>query len=177
MGELAHIRDAREPGPGTAMRARLAGFAHTLRVAGFAIGCAEVQDAARLLATPIADRPEKLCGALRALFSSRHSDLGRFDELFDAFWRGRGAKRATRVTAQGSCRSFAAQIRDRTGRRRSTRRPAGNNQCAGPLRGHERRQGPQRRRLRTGGALVERYPENRRGERPGRGAPARPPRG
>jgi len=100
MGALAHIRDASEPGLGPAMRARLTGFAQTLRGAGFAIGRAEVQDAVRLLATPIADRPEKLRAAFRALFSSRHSDLGRFDELFDAFWRGRGAKRASRVTAQ-----------------------------------------------------------------------------
>jgi uncharacterized protein with von Willebrand factor type A (vWA) domain len=27
--------------------------------------------------------------------------LARFDELFDAFWRGRGAKRASKITAQG----------------------------------------------------------------------------
>jgi len=101
MGALAHIRDARDAGPGPAMRMRLAGFAHTLRGAGFAIGRAEVQDAARILATPLAERPERLRGALRALFSSRHSDLARFDELFDAFWRGRGAKRATRISAQG----------------------------------------------------------------------------
>jgi uncharacterized protein with von Willebrand factor type A (vWA) domain len=35
------------------------------------------------------------------LFSSRHSYLARFDELFDAFWRGRGASRAAQITAQG----------------------------------------------------------------------------
>jgi uncharacterized protein with von Willebrand factor type A (vWA) domain len=90
-----------EDGPGPAMRRRLAGFAHTLRGAGFAIGHAETRDAARLLATPLSEKPERLRAAFRALFCSRHAELARFDELFDAFWRGRGAKRATRITAQG----------------------------------------------------------------------------
>ncbi len=87
--------------PGAAMRRRLAGFVATLRGAGFAIGHAEVADAARLLASPIADRPDSLHAALKALVSSRHSDLARFDELFQAFWRGRGARQAVRVSAQG----------------------------------------------------------------------------
>jgi uncharacterized protein with von Willebrand factor type A (vWA) domain len=94
------------------MRARLAGFVHTLRGAGLAIGHAEVQDAARILATPLAERPELLRAALKSLLCSRHSDLGRFDELFEAFWRGRGAKTAARVTAHGlaarSSRKFEA---------------------------------------------------------------------
>src|SRR5271154_4773000 len=99
MNALASIRDAAGPGP--AMLKRLAGFAQTLRGAGFAIGHAELLDAARILATPLAERPEWLRAALKALFCSRHSDLARFDELFGAFWRGRGAKRASRISAQG----------------------------------------------------------------------------
>jgi uncharacterized protein len=99
-----------EGGPGPAMRLRLAGFARTLRGAGLAIGHAEVQDAARLLASPLAARPESLRSALQALFCSRHADLQRFGDLFDAFWRGRGARRAAKVTARGlaarSPRSF-----------------------------------------------------------------------
>jgi uncharacterized protein with von Willebrand factor type A (vWA) domain len=88
-------------GPGPKMRARLAGFAQTLRGAGLAIGHAEVQDAARILATPLAERPELLRAGLKSLFCCRHADLARFDELFEAFWRGRGAKPSARVTAQG----------------------------------------------------------------------------
>jgi uncharacterized protein len=111
MSALPVIREE-SGGPGPKMRIRLAGFVETLRGAGLAIGHAEVLDAARLLASPLADRPELFRGALKALFCSRHSDLARFDDLFRAFWRGRGSKRATRVSAQGlaarSPRTFEA---------------------------------------------------------------------
>jgi uncharacterized protein with von Willebrand factor type A (vWA) domain len=98
--QLIHRR-AQDSGPGPMMRARLVGFVHTLRGAGVAIGHAEVQDAARLLTTSVAERPEFLRAALKSLFCSRHSELERFDELFQAFWRGRGVKTAARVTAHG----------------------------------------------------------------------------
>jgi len=98
---MGALRLIEEDGPGSAMRRRLAGFAHTLRGAGFALGHREVADAARLLATPLAERPERLRAALRALFCSRQNDLARFSELFDAFWLGRGAKRAAKITSQG----------------------------------------------------------------------------
>ena len=101
MGALAQLRPDEPPGPGPAMRRRLVGFAQTLRGAGFAIGQREVQDAALLLTTPLGERPERLRAALKALFSSRHADSARFDELFDAFWRGRGAKTMAKITAQG----------------------------------------------------------------------------
>jgi uncharacterized protein len=79
---------------GLGMRRRLAGFARTLRDAGFSIGRSETGDAALVIASPLADRPERLRAALRALFASNRSEYERFDELFDAFWRGRGVKRA-----------------------------------------------------------------------------------
>jgi uncharacterized protein with von Willebrand factor type A (vWA) domain len=88
------------PGPGPAMRKRLAGFVITLRDAGFVIGRAETQDAARLMSSPIAERPERLRAAMRTLFASRRTELARFDELFDAFWRGRGVKSAVRINAE-----------------------------------------------------------------------------
>src|SRR3984957_9825103 len=83
--------------PGASMRRRLAGFVATLRGAGFAIGHAETADAARVIASPAADRPHGLCIALRALFCSRQTELARFDELFAAFWRGRGVRHAERL--------------------------------------------------------------------------------
>jgi uncharacterized protein with von Willebrand factor type A (vWA) domain len=77
------------------MRRRLAGFAGTLREAGFSVGRSEIGDAARAIASPLADRPEGLRAALKALFASNRSEYERFDELFDAFWRGRGVRRAS----------------------------------------------------------------------------------
>jgi uncharacterized protein with von Willebrand factor type A (vWA) domain len=87
--------------PGASMRRRLSGFVATLRAAGFAIGHAETADAARMIASQAADRPDSLCAALRALFCSRQTELTRFDELFAAFWRGRGVRQATRIAAHG----------------------------------------------------------------------------
>jgi uncharacterized protein with von Willebrand factor type A (vWA) domain len=87
-------------GPGPAMRKRLAGFVVTLRHAGFVIGQAEAQDAARLIMSPMAERPERLRAAMRTLFASRRTEIARFDELFDAFWRGRGVKRAVKIDAE-----------------------------------------------------------------------------
>jgi uncharacterized protein with von Willebrand factor type A (vWA) domain len=88
--------------PGASMRRRLAGFVASLRGAGFAIGQAETADAARLLASSVADRSDSLRAALSALFCSRQTDLARFDELFAAFWRGRGMKQAMRIATQGA---------------------------------------------------------------------------
>jgi len=88
------------PGPGPAMRKRLSGFVVTLRDAGFVIGQAEAQDAARLMSSPMAERPERLRAAMRTLFASRRTELARFDELFDAFWRGRGVKSAVKINAE-----------------------------------------------------------------------------
>ena len=89
-------------GPGPAMRKRLAGFVVTLRDAGFAIGQAETQDAARLMSSPMAERPERLRAAMRALLASRPTEIARFDALFDAFWRGRGVRRAVRIDADAA---------------------------------------------------------------------------
>src|SRR3984893_9459561 len=70
-------------------RRRLAGFARTLRDNGFRVGLAETRDALQVLASPAPLRPASLKPALRSLFCATHSDWERFDEIFDAFWRGR----------------------------------------------------------------------------------------
>src|ERR1700691_3458068 len=73
-------------------RRRLAGFARTLRDNGFRAGLAETRDALQVLASPAALRATSLKPALRALFCATHSDWQRFDEIFDAFWRGEGMR-------------------------------------------------------------------------------------
>ncbi|HEY1779911.1 MAG TPA: VWA domain-containing protein [Roseiarcus sp.] len=87
--------------PGAGMRRRLSGFTATLRGAGFSVGRSETGDAARVIASPLADRPERLRAALKALLASNRSEYERFDELFDAFWRGRGVRRAQATVALG----------------------------------------------------------------------------
>ena len=73
-------------------RRRVAGFARTLRDNGFRVGIAETRDALQVLASPTALRPTSLKPALRSLFCATHSDWERFDEIFDAFWQGRGMR-------------------------------------------------------------------------------------
>jgi uncharacterized protein with von Willebrand factor type A (vWA) domain len=78
---------------GAAMREKLAGFARTLRDNGFKVGLAESADALALLASPAATRPSSLKPAMKALFCATRSDWQRFDEIFNAYWRGRGMRR------------------------------------------------------------------------------------
>jgi uncharacterized protein with von Willebrand factor type A (vWA) domain len=87
-------RENGEPAPDTGelARRRLAGFARTLRDNGFRVGLAETRDALAVLASPAALRPVALKPALRALFCATRSDWQRFDEIFDAFWRGHGMR-------------------------------------------------------------------------------------
>src|SRR5262249_43780336 len=83
------MRDDDERSGSFGARRRLAGFARTLRDNGFKVGLAETRDALAVLASPAAARPSSLQSALRALFCATHSDWERFDDIFDAFWRGR----------------------------------------------------------------------------------------
>ncbi|WP_166303611.1 vWA domain-containing protein [Bradyrhizobium sp. 2S1] len=68
---------------------KLAAFLRTLRDGGFAVGLAEGQDAAALMAAGYAARPGLLRSALKHLFSTRKADWDRFDGIFDAFWLGK----------------------------------------------------------------------------------------
>jgi uncharacterized protein with von Willebrand factor type A (vWA) domain len=88
------------PSIGAGLRRRLAGFARTLRDNGFAVGLAETRDALAVLASPAAARPALLRPALRALFCTDRSDWQRFDEIFAAFWQGRGMKRLAPAQAK-----------------------------------------------------------------------------
>jgi uncharacterized protein with von Willebrand factor type A (vWA) domain len=78
---------------GAGVRRRLAGFVRTLRDNGFAVGLAETRDALAILASPAALQSTFLQPALRALFCATRSDWERFDEIFAAYWFGRGMRR------------------------------------------------------------------------------------
>jgi uncharacterized protein len=103
MSTSAHSRESGNPVLGPRLRGdervelpgarrRLAGFARTLRDNGFRVGLAETSDALSVLASPAAAHPASLKSALRALFCATHSDWQRFDEMFDAYWRGAGMR-------------------------------------------------------------------------------------
>jgi uncharacterized protein len=133
-----------------ATRHRLAGFARTLRDNGFRIGLAETHDALQVLASPAAIWPAALKPALRSLFCATHSDWERFDEIFDAFWRGHGMRArqilseipsashvSARRLAEASVPSEALKLPDRT-----ERRSGGDDH---PADGRGRREGASRR--------------------------------
>ncbi len=88
---------------------RLAGFARTLRDNGFRVGLAETRDALHVLASPAGLRAASLKAALRALFCATHSDWERFDDIFDAFWQGRGMR--SRQVLSGTPRASEAPAR------------------------------------------------------------------
>jgi uncharacterized protein len=98
---------------GAALRLRLAGFVRTLRDNGFKVGLAETRDALTVLASPAATRPTTLRPAMKALFCATHSDWERFDEIFDAFWLGRGMRRAqTLIGTPTDNRTLAQRLGD-----------------------------------------------------------------
>ena len=82
---------------------KLAVFLRTLRDNGFAVGLAEGQDAASLMASGYAAKPGLLRSAFKHLFSARRSDWQKFDGLFDAFWLGKRVR--SRSLTMGSARS------------------------------------------------------------------------
>jgi uncharacterized protein with von Willebrand factor type A (vWA) domain len=77
---------------------KLAGFLHTLREAGFAVGLAEGRDAAAAITAGYAARPTLLRSALKHLFSMRKTDWDKFDGIFDAFWLGKRTRARSVVT-------------------------------------------------------------------------------
>ena len=83
--------------------ARLAAFLRTLRDNGYAVGLAEGQDAAALIAKGYADRPGLLRIAFKHLFSARKADWDRFDGLFDAFWLGKRVR--SRIATVGTAKA------------------------------------------------------------------------
>ena len=87
--------------PATPLTRRLVGFVRVLRDNDFALGLREAEDAVRAAEAAGVARPEPLRWALRALLCSCERDWRQFDELFDAYWRRRGMRRAV-VSGSGA---------------------------------------------------------------------------
>lgn len=82
---------------------RLAAFLKTLRDNGFAIGLAEAQDAALLMASGLARTPPLLRSAFKHLVTARKSEWDLFDGLFDAFWLNKRVR--SRSLASGAAQA------------------------------------------------------------------------
>ncbi|QDG75968.1 VWA domain-containing protein [Labrenzia sp. PHM005] len=107
---------------GAALRVRLAGFVRSLRDSGYKVGLGETEDAVKLLRSEALKRPQILKEAFRALFCARLSDWKKFDELFDAYWLGRGVKSGIKVSGSSSKKSMKTirELVDAQGARQDT---------------------------------------------------------
>jgi MoxR-like ATPase len=95
MSALAHSADT-DPGAARILR-RILGFARLARSNGFRVGIEESADALRVANVAGALDKRALRFGLRALFCSCTTDWGKFDELFDLYWRDVGRRSAMRV--------------------------------------------------------------------------------
>ncbi|ASP32836.1 VWA domain-containing protein [Labrenzia sp. VG12] len=107
---------------GAVLRMRLAGFVRSLRDSGFKVGLAETDDAMALIRSSMLHRPASLKVAFRTLFCGRHSDWQRFDELFDAYWLGRGVKSGVKVSGTSTRRNMKTvrELMDAQGTKQDT---------------------------------------------------------
>jgi uncharacterized protein with von Willebrand factor type A (vWA) domain len=107
---------------GPILRLRLAGFVRSLRDSGFKVGLAETRDASRLLCSRMIQRPGSLKAAFRSLFCGRLSDWHRFDDIFDAYWTGKGVKSGVKVTGTSTRKGMKTirELIDASGNRQET---------------------------------------------------------
>jgi uncharacterized protein len=103
------------PDTGAHMARRLSAFMHTLRDNAFAVGLKESQDAAAVLADPLALRRDTFRAALKALVCARRSDWLKFDAVFDAFWLGRGVRQVVPIATDARGRTERPELRLLTG--------------------------------------------------------------
>ena len=77
----------------TPIVARVVGFVDHLRMNDFAVGISETRAAVELLARPGFAGLEQAHRGLKVLLSGRREEWVRFDDLFEAYWYGRGRER------------------------------------------------------------------------------------
>jgi len=77
--------------------ARMTAFLAQLRLNGFRVGPAETADALGFVAAQDVPDAGAARHGLKAMLTGDHEQWRQFDELFDAFWYGRGAKTAERA--------------------------------------------------------------------------------
>jgi uncharacterized protein len=91
---------------GRRVASRLATFARILRDNGFSVGLGESADALKLIGAFTDGKSSSIRPALKALFCARRADWRKFDELFDAYWLGRGMRRTLKIGGDASRANF-----------------------------------------------------------------------
>ncbi len=91
------------PGAGAAAAivGRMIGYVRLARDNDFPVGIDESLDALRLAEGIDLATPGQLRSGLKALLCAGEGDWRRFDRLFDAYWLGRGVKRAGLISGAG----------------------------------------------------------------------------
>jgi uncharacterized protein len=86
---------------GRAVARRIMGFVRQARHNGFPVGLPEAMDLLDWLRADGLPQPAELRAGLRAVLCGRQTDWAKFDELFDAYWLGRGMKSRVFGSAPG----------------------------------------------------------------------------
>jgi uncharacterized protein with von Willebrand factor type A (vWA) domain len=86
---------------------RIVEFVRLARAERFRIGIQETGDALRIAESTTLDDPERLRWGLRSLLCSSAEEWGRFDQLFDRYWR-RSNARGVEVGASGRVEAGAS---------------------------------------------------------------------
>ena len=99
----ARVAEARRGGAegGRAAARRIIGFVRQARLNGFPVALPETRDLLAWLRSGGGAEPAEFRAALRAVLCGRESDWRKFDELFDAYWLGRGMKSRVIGSAPG----------------------------------------------------------------------------
>lgn len=84
---------------------RVRGFVRHLRLNGFAVGPAETALALDILGRLGPSDPAAVRHALKVGLAGNREQWDRFDELFSAYWQGRGVRTATVLGGQGEQRA------------------------------------------------------------------------
>src|SRR5262249_35377556 len=81
---------------------RMADFTRALRDNAFAVGLKEGEAPAGRLGSALAAGLATFRAALKSLFGARRSDWLKFDDIFDAYWLGRGMRRVVQMSAHAT---------------------------------------------------------------------------
>jgi len=92
------------------LSARVAGFMSHLRLNGMPVGPAESESALAFLVRTPWQSVAQLRHGLRILLTGNKAEWHRFDELFEAYWMGRGRARPAPATREGAPSRAASRL-------------------------------------------------------------------